>query len=96
MAERGSKKKPKKPKKALVEKAENTDTPEPESAKLNLKLPIMLHKRVRLFSLVEGKTLQESVTELIETGLNAWDNHHDDMGSGGGCPHAGRDPGEMS
>jgi len=89
-----AKKSPKKPKAALAEKAETK--PEPESAKLNLKLPIMLHKRVRLFSLVEGKTLQESATELIETGLKAWDNHHDDMGSGCGCPHSVPDPGKIS
>ena len=91
MAEK-AKKRPKKPKTVLAEKAET----KPESAKLNLKLPIMLHKRVRLFSLIEGKTIQESVTELIETGLKAWDNHHDDMGSGGGCPHSGPDPGKIS
>jgi len=93
MAEK-AKKKPKKPKTISAEKGETK--PEPEFAKINLKLPIMLHKRVRLFSLIEGKTIPEAATELIETGLNAWDNHHDEMGSGGGCPHSVPDPGEMS
>jgi len=90
MAERGSKKRPKKPKTDLAGKA-GTEPENQESAKLSLKLPIMLHKRLRLFSLIEGKTLQEAATELIETGLKAWDNHHDEMGSGGGCPHSAHD-----
>jgi len=81
MAERGSKKRAGKPKTALAEKAETkaapkAETEKPESARVSLCLPIMLHKRVRLFSLIEGKSIQESLTELIEAGLNAWDNHH--------------------
>jgi hypothetical protein len=88
MAERGLKKRA--AKKASAEKAAPKLKPkpepaEPESARVDLRLPIMLHKRVRLFSLIEGKTIQESVTELIETGLNVWDDRHHECG-GGGAP----------
>ena len=78
MAEKEPKKKPKKPKTASAKKTKTKAGPnsEPESAQVNLRLPIMLHKRVRLFSLIEGKSLRESLTELLETGLNAWDDHH--------------------
>ncbi|MCL2029876.1 MAG: hypothetical protein FWG97_05635, partial [Deltaproteobacteria bacterium] len=48
----------------------------PELTRVSISLPEKLHKREKLFSLVEGTTIQETMTELIETGLNAWDAHH--------------------